>query len=104
MHWASWLQWIPGSDHVAYAEMALDFESNNNRALQARLGHCHAEGLLSRRERTRMMLEAIDLLQPLLAGGTLLEGKFRWIYASLKIHRTDAPEATSLVLGTPCGL
>ena len=29
-----------------------------------------------------MLREAVNLLQPLLAGGTLLEGDFRWICAS----------------------
>ena len=30
-----------------------------------------------------MLREAVDLLQPLLAGGTVLEGDLRWICASL---------------------
>ena len=30
-----------------------------------------------------MLREAADLLQPVLAGGTLLEGNFRWICAAL---------------------
>ena len=30
-----------------------------------------------------MLREVVDLLQPLLGGGTLLEGDFRWLCASL---------------------
>ena len=83
MRWASELQWVPGSGQVTYAELALDFESHSNRALPARPGHRHARQVLSLRERARVLWEAADLLQPLLAGGTLLEGRFRWMCASL---------------------
>ena len=45
-----------------------------------------------------MLREAVDLLQPLLAGGTLLEGDFRWMCASLvplggfrSMERTEWP-------------
>ena len=35
------------------------------------------------RERARVLWEAVDLLRPLLAGGTILEGNFGWICPSL---------------------
>ena len=45
-----------------------------------------------------MLREAADLLQPLLAGGTLLEGHFRWMCACLvplggfrSMGRTERP-------------
>ena len=45
-----------------------------------------------------MLREAVDVLQPLLAGGTLLEGNFRWMCASLvplggfrNMGRTERP-------------
>ena len=45
-----------------------------------------------------MLREAADLLQTLLAGGTLLEGRFRWMCASLvplgsfrSMGRTERP-------------
>ena len=75
---------IPGSGEVTYAELALwHFESHSNRALPARPGHRHARQVLSLGERARVLREAVHLLQLLLAGGTLLEGDFRWTYASL---------------------
>ena len=90
VHWASALQGIPCSSQVLYAELALDFESHNNQALQARPGHRHTRQVLSLRERARVLQEAVDLLQPLLAGGTLLEGDFRWMCASLgSMGRTE---------------
>ena len=46
-------------------------------------GHRHARQVLSLRERARVLREAVNVLQPLLAGGTLLEGNFRWMCASM---------------------
>ena len=98
VRWASALQWVPGSGQVTYAELALDFESQSNRALPARPGHRHPQRVLSLRERARVLRDAADLLQPLLAGGTLLEGRFRWMCASLvpmggfrSMGRTERP-------------
>ena len=73
--WASALQWTRGSSQVTYAKLALDFESHSNRALLARPGHRHAWHVLSLREQPHV-------LQPLLAGGTLLEENFRQTCAS----------------------
>ena len=83
MRWASALQWVPGSRQVTYAELALGFESHSNRALPARMGHRHARQVPSLRERARVLWEVADLLQPLFASKTLLEGRFRWTCASL---------------------
>ena len=83
VRWASALQWVPGSGQVTYTELAVHFESHSNRALPATPGHRHARQVLSLRQRARVLREAADLLQPLLAGGTLLEGCFRWMCASL---------------------
>ena len=70
---------------VIYTELALDFES-------------HTRQVLSLRERAHVLREAVDLLQPLLAGGTVLEGDFRWMWASLvplggfrSMGRTERP-------------
>ena len=49
----------------------------------ARPGHRHAQQVLLLREWARVLREAVNLLQPLLAGRTLLEGNFRWMCASL---------------------
>ena len=98
MSWASALQWTPGSSQVTYAELALDFESHSNRALPTGPGHRHAPQVVSLRERAGVLREAVDPLQPLLAGGTLLEGRFRWMCASLvplggfrNMGRTERP-------------
>ena len=86
------------SGHVTYRELAMDFESRNNRALPARPGHHHAWQVLAPRKRARVLREAIDLLQPLLASSTLLEGSFQWVCASVvplggfrSIGRTERP-------------
>ena len=49
MSCASALQWTPGSGQVAYAELALDFESHSNQALPAKPGHRHTRPVLSLR-------------------------------------------------------
>ena len=79
---ASALQWVPGSGHVTYAELALYFESHSNRAPPARPSHRHAQQVLSLREPAQVLREAAELLQPLLAGGTLLEGRVCCMCAS----------------------
>ena len=54
--------------------------------------------MLLLRKRARILLEAADVLQPLLAGGTLLEGDFWWMCASVvhprgfrSMGRTERP-------------
>ena len=98
MTWASALQCTLGSCYITYAKLALDFESQSKRALRARPGHRHTRQVLSLRERARVLREAVDLLQPLLAGATLLEESFRWMCASLvpmagfrSMGRTERP-------------
>ena len=98
VRWSSALQWVPGSGQVTYAELALDFKSHINRALPATQGHRHARQVLSLQEGTRVLREAADLLQPLLADGTVLEGSPRWMFATLvplggfrSMGRTERP-------------
>ena len=83
VHRASALQLIPRSGQVTNAELALDFESHSNRALPTKPGHRHARQVLLLSEQALVLREAADLLQPVLADGTLLEGDFRWICATL---------------------
>ena len=94
--WGSALQWVPGLGQVTYAELAL--ESHSNRAPPAKSGHRHARQVLSPRKRARVLQEAANLLQPLLAGVTLLEGNFQCVCASLvplggfrSMGRTERP-------------
>ena len=107
VHWASALQCVPGSGQVTYAELALDFESHSNRALPARPGHRHAPQVLSLWERARVLREAVDLLQPLLTAGTLLEGQFWWILRLLGpsggLSQHGAHRAAGVFTGSTCG-
>ena len=64
-------------------ELALDFKSHSNLALPAKPGHCHLPQVLALWEWVRVLREAADLLQPLHAGNTLLEGGFWRICTSL---------------------
>ena len=83
MSWALALQWAPGSRQLTCADLALDFESHGNRVLSARRGHRHARPVLLLREQARVLQEAVNLLQPVLGGGTLSEGSFPWMCGSL---------------------
>ena len=80
---ASAPQWIPGSGHVTYTELTVDFEVHRNWAMGATPGHRHAKQVLALQERTHVLHEAIEILQPPLASVTLVEGNFQWVCASL---------------------
>ena len=89
----------PFSITVTDAQLALDFESHSNRALPSKPGHRHARQVLPPTERARLLQEAVDLLRPLLAGGTLLQANFLGLCTSVWGFRSMGCTECPMVVG-----
>ena len=83
VQWASRLRWLLGQGHVAYVELALDFEAHTERVVPAPCDHIPRGVTLPLRTRGQVLKMALDALRPHLQAGDLLQGKDMWMAESL---------------------